>query len=236
MAQTFGNVLSKVLQHEEIESTNSNSRFREFDRLVKQYQKQAYNIAYRMTGNHADAEDLTQEAFVRAYRFFGRYRRDWPFDNWLYKIMTNLFVDNLRRKPKAKIQSLDQPLDLGNKGDDIFIEVPDVTSNPERLVMSKELDGHIQHALNSLPADFRMTVILSDIEGLSYEEVSEAMKCSLGTVRSRLHRGRKQLRSKILAFEQGLDAEISPRSRTGSVASRASQLDSKLSTARSTFD
>ena len=85
----------------------------DFDRLVRRYHKQAYNIAYRMTGNHADAEDLTQDAFVRAFRFFGNYRRDWPFDNWLYKIMSNLFVDNLRRKPKAKLQSLDQPVEVG---------------------------------------------------------------------------------------------------------------------------
>ncbi len=173
----------------------------EFDRLVQRYHKQAYNIAYRMTGNHADAEDLTQEAFVRAFRFFGNYRRDWPFDNWLYKIMSNLFVDNLRRRPKARLQSLDQPLDLGGRSDDVYLEIPDVGANPERMVMSHELDEHIQRALNSLPPDFRMTVILADIEGLSYEEISAAMRCSLGTVRSRLHRGRKLLRSKIVAFQ-----------------------------------
>ncbi len=139
----------------------------EFDRLVQRYHKQAYNIAYRMTGNHADAEDLTQEAFVRAFRFFGNYRRDWPFDNWLYKIMSNLFVDDLRRKPKARLQSLDQPLDLGGRSEDVFLEIPDVGSNPERMVMSHELDENIQRALNSLPPDFRMTVILADIEGMS---------------------------------------------------------------------
>ena len=176
------------------------SRLAEFDRLVERYHKQAYNIAYRMTGNHADAEDLTQEAFVRAFRFFGNYRRDWPFDNWLYKIMSNLFVDDLRRRPKAHIQSLDQPLDLSGSGE-VYLEIPDSGSNPERLVMSHELDERIQRALNSLPNDFRMTVILADIEGLSYEEISTAMKCSLGTVRSRLHRGRKLLRTKIAAFE-----------------------------------
>ena len=176
------------------------SRRAEFDRLVERYHKQAYNIAYRMTGNHADAEDLTQEAFVRAFRFFGNYRRDWPFDNWLYKIMSNLFVDDLRRRPKAHIQSLDQPLDLSGSGE-VYLEIPDSGSNPERLVMSHELDERIQRALNSLPNDFRMTVILADIEGLSYEEISTTMKCSLGTVRSRLHRGRKLLRTKIAAFE-----------------------------------
>jgi len=173
----------------------------EFDRLVERYHKQAYNIAYRMTGNHADAEDLTQEAFVRAFRFFGNYRRDWPFDNWLYKIMSNLFVDDLRRRPKAHLQSLDQPLDLSGSGD-VYLEIPDAGANPERMVMSHELDEHIQRALNGLPNDFRMTVVLADIEGLSYEEISVAMKCSLGTVRSRLHRGRKLLRAKIATFER----------------------------------
>jgi len=202
MAETFNNVITKVLGKDATEAADTGSRFKEFDVLVKKYQKQAYNIAYRMTGNHADAQDLAQEAFVRAYRFFGRYRRDWPFDNWLYKIMTNLFVDNLRRKPKSRVHSLDQPLEFGDKSDDMFMEVPDVRTNPERMMMSRELDGHIQQALNALPPDFRMTVILSDIEGMSYDEVSEAMKCSLGTVRSRLHRGRKQLRDKILAYER----------------------------------
>jgi RNA polymerase sigma-70 factor (ECF subfamily) len=136
-----------------------NNKRGEFDRLVQRYHKQAFNIAYRMTGNHADAEDLTQEAFVRAYRFFGNYRRDWPFDNWLYKIMSNLFVDDLRRKPKAKMQSLDQPID-GGRNEDVYLEISDTASNPERIVMTDELDEHIQRALNALPADFRMTVIL----------------------------------------------------------------------------
>jgi len=177
------------------------SKKSEFDRLVQRYHKQAFNIAYRMTGNHADAEDLTQEAFVRAFRFFGNYRRDWPFDNWLYKIMSNLFVDDLRRKPKAKMQSLDQPID-GGRNEDVYLEISDVSTNPERIVMTDELDEHIQRALNLLPPDFRMTVVLADIEGMSYEEISVVMRCSLGTVRSRLHRGRKLLRSKIALFER----------------------------------
>ena len=178
-------------------------RRQEFDHLVQRYHKQAFNIAYRMTGNHADAEDLTQEAFVRAFRFFGNYRRDWPFDNWLYKIMSNLFVDDLRRKPKAWLQSLDQPLD-GGRSEDVFLEISDTTTNPERMIMSEQLDEHIQRALSSLPRDFQMTVILADIEGMSYEEISASMRCSLGTVRSRLHRGRKLLRHKIMKSSRDL--------------------------------
>jgi RNA polymerase sigma-70 factor (ECF subfamily) len=168
---------------------------------VRRYHRQAYNIAYRLTGNHADAEDLTQEAFVRAFRFFENYRRDLPFENWLYRIISNLFVDDLRRKPKARIHSLDAPVggDASSESQ-AFFEIPDTRENPERVVLHEELDEQIQKALASLPADFRMTVILADIEGMSYEEISETMNCSLGTVRSRLHRGRKLLRSKLAGF------------------------------------
>jgi RNA polymerase sigma-70 factor, ECF subfamily len=174
---------------------------REFDGLVRRYHRQAYNIAYRLTGNHADAEDLTQEAFVRAFRFFDNYRRDLPFENWLYRIISNLFVDDLRRKPKARIHSLDAPVGGdSNSESQAFFEIPDSRENPERVVLHEELDEQIQKALASLPADFRMTVILADIEGMSYEEISETMRCSLGTVRSRLHRGRKLLRHKLAGF------------------------------------
>lgn len=175
---------------------------REFDNLVRRYHKQAYNIAYRLTGNHADAEDLTQEAFVRAFRFFGNYRRDLPFENWLYRIISNLFVDDLRRKPKARIHSLDAPVSSDATSEsNAFFEIPDNRDNPERVVLHEELDEQIQKALAQLPPDFRMTVILADIEGMSYEEISETMRCSLGTVRSRLHRGRKLLRTKLAGFQ-----------------------------------
>ena len=174
----------------------------EFDHLVERYHKQAYNIAYRLTGNHADAEDLTQEAFLRAFRFFGHYRRDLPFENWLFRIMSNLFVDELRRRPKARIQSLDTPVaggDLSGESN-AYLEIADSRDNPERVVLHEELDEQIQKALATLPPDFRMTVILADIEGMSYEEISETMGCSLGTVRSRLHRGRKMLRNRLAGF------------------------------------
>src|SRR5216684_2765377 len=86
---------------------------KEFDRLVHRCHRQAYNIAYRLTGNSSDAEDLTQESFLRAYRFFDRYNRDMPFENWLYRIMSRVFIDELRKRPKIKTQSLDQPLNSG---------------------------------------------------------------------------------------------------------------------------
>ena len=171
---------------------------RAFDELVQRHHKQAYNIAYRMTGNDADAEDLTQEAFIRAFRFFGQYRRELPFENWLYKIMSNAFVDMLRRRPKAYVRSLDQPIQT--EDGETMVEIADQSLTPEEAVLSKELDSRIQNALMMMPEEFRLAVIYADIEGLSYEEIADAMRCSIGTVRSRLHRGRKILREKLKAY------------------------------------
>lgn len=170
---------------------------REFDKLVQRHHKQAYNVAYRLTGNHNDAEDLTQEAFVRAFRFFDNYRRELPFENWLFRIMSNLFIDETRRRSKIKTQSIDAPI----AGTDLMLEIPDEREQPESQVLHEELDEEIQKALMTLPPDFKMAVILADIEGLSYEEIAQAMNCSLGTVRSRLHRGRRLLRNKLAKFQ-----------------------------------
>jgi RNA polymerase sigma-70 factor, ECF subfamily len=183
------------------EVTRSAER-REFDALVERYHKQAYNIAYRMAGNHADAEDLTQEAFIRAFRFFGQYRRELPFDSWLYKIMSNVFIDGLRRKPKARIRSIDQPV-ITEDGE-AQMEIPDPSDGPEDAVLSGEMDGRIQAALTTLPEAFRLTVIYADIEGLSYEEIAEATNTNIGTVRSRLHRGRRLLRNKLKGYAEQL--------------------------------
>ncbi|MDO8683301.1 MAG: sigma-70 family RNA polymerase sigma factor [Armatimonadota bacterium] len=172
-----------------------------FDQLVERHHKQAYNIAYRMTGNHADAEDLTQEAFIRAFRFFGQYRRELPFENWLYRIMSNVFVDMLRRRPKVHIRSFDQPIQT--EDGEAIMELPDLAPTPEESLLSSELDSRIQSALMTMPEEFRLAVVYADIEGLSYEEIADAMKCSIGTVRSRLHRGRKILRERLKSYANG---------------------------------
>ncbi len=175
---------------------------REFDQLVNRCHRQAYNVAYRMTGNSSDAEDLTQESFLRAYRFFDRYDRTLPFENWLFRIMSRVFIDELRKRPKLKTQSLDQPLCGGDGDSEFLLEIPDFASNPEQMALSNALEESLQTALNALPEEFRVAVILADMEGLSYEEIADMMNCSLGTVRSRLHRGRKMLRLKIQAARQ----------------------------------
>lgn len=174
---------------------------KEFDRLVRLHHRQAYNIAYRLAGNAADAEDLVQQAFIRAFRFFHRYNSQMPFENWMYRIIGNVFIDEMRRRPKARIHSLDAPLPGSAPGSEVRFEIPDPDADPERIVMHGELGEALSRALTSLPPDFRQAVILADIEGMSYEEIAEAMGCSLGTVRSRLHRGRKLLRSRVGGIE-----------------------------------
>jgi RNA polymerase sigma-70 factor (ECF subfamily) len=165
----------------------------EFESLIARTQRQAYNMAYRMTGNRDDAEDLTQEAYLRAYRSFDKYNRTLPFENWFFRILSNLFVDGLRRKPKQAPLSLDQP--LGEPGEsDYVLEIADSDSDPEDQILKNVMDERIQCALQRLPKEFRSAVLLCDVEGLSYEEIARTMGTSIGTVRSRIHRGRKMLK------------------------------------------
>ena len=166
----------------------------EFEQLLERTQRQAYNIAYRMTGNRDDAEDLTQEAYLRAYRSFGTYNRQLPFESWFFRILSNLFIDLMRRKPKQKPLSLDQPVGDDEGDDNLLLQIADDNANPERNLMDTVMDERLQGALGTLPEAFRTAVMLCDVEGKSYEEIAQAMGSSIGTVRSRIHRGRTMLR------------------------------------------
>jgi RNA polymerase sigma-70 factor (ECF subfamily) len=160
-----------------------------FEELVEKHYRQAYNMAYRISGSATDAEDLTQDALIRAYQSFDRYQPELPFANWLYRIIANLHVDELRRRGRARVESIDACAALA--------DIPDHSADPADRLLSRELEGHLQQALDSLSPDFRTAVVLCDIEGLSYEEIAEIMRCSIGTVRSRVHRGRKQMRKHL---------------------------------------
>src|SRR5437667_10134687 len=116
-----------IIERSGAAATSHNS---EFEALVARTQRQAYNMAYRMTGNRDDAEDLTQEAYLRAYRSFDKYNRTLPFENWFFRILSNLFVDGLRRKPKQAPLSLDQPINEGGETE-FSLEIPDPESDPE---------------------------------------------------------------------------------------------------------
>ena len=165
-----------------------------FEQLLDQSYRPAYNLALRLTGNHAEAEDLLQETYIRAYRFFHRYDQALPFSNWLYRIMSNAHIDGMRRKGRIKTMSLEQPTANGTA----TIDLADTDATPDKEMMQDMMGEHVQQALMTMTPDFRTAVLLADVEGLAYEEIAEAMHTSVGTVRSRIHRGRKQLRTTLL--------------------------------------
>lgn len=176
-----------------------------FDRLFRDTQRQAYGLAYRMTGNASEAEDLLQESFLRAYRFFDRYDRDYPFTSWLYRIMTNAYIDSLRKKNRLKILSFSHTGPEAPAGFDFA----DPESSPESALLKDALEDRLTTALASLPVEFRVAVLLADVEGLSYEEIAEIMQTSIGTVRSRIHRGRNRLRTYLVKENPELSEEWS---------------------------
>jgi len=144
-----------------------------------------YNLALRMLGNVQAAEDATQEALLSAWRGIGKFKGG-NFRTWLYRITANVCRDELRRLKRRPTISLE----------DLPLEPPDLpsTESPEDYTMRQELSQQIQSGLDQLPPELRIAVILRNIQGLSYEEIAQALNCPLGTVRSRISRGRTQLR------------------------------------------
>jgi len=166
----------------------------EFDGLYVKIFREAYNFAYRLCGNREDADDLVQDAFVRAFKSFERYKRALPFKNWLFRIMSNRFVDTLRSKPPP-IVSLDAPRLIGQGDEELPLDVVDPNGDASTSLMADALNEELERALAALNPEFRVAVILCDIEGLSYAEIAEVTRVSIGTVRSRIHRGRMMLRA-----------------------------------------
>jgi len=169
-----------------------------YDGIVQRYTRHVYNIAYRMTGNEADARDLSQEAFLRVYRALRRVQPGAPLESWLYRIVSNLYIDLLRRRPRVRVESLDAPIDTPRG--EMVREFPDAAANPEAVFEREHIDGAIQEALGTLSAELRMVVILSDIEGFAYEEIAAMLRVPLGTVKSRLHRARQVLQQRLRPY------------------------------------
>jgi RNA polymerase sigma-70 factor (ECF subfamily) len=158
-----------------------------WDDVVREHSARVYRLAYRLTGNSHDAEDLTQEVFVRVFRSLSSYTPG-TFEGWLHRITTNLFLDMARRKQRIRFEGL---------GDDTAARLGDSGPSPADAFDDRHLDSDIQAALKALAPEYRAAVILCDIEGLSYEEIAAALGIKLGTVRSRIHRGRAQLRAAL---------------------------------------
>jgi RNA polymerase sigma factor (sigma-70 family) len=158
-----------------------------WEEIVSQHSARVYRLAYRLTGNQHDAEDLTQEVFVRVFRSLSSYTPG-TFEGWLHRITTNLFLDQARRKSKIRFDAL---------ADDADAKMPGRAPSPDVQMNDRLLDDDVEAALADLPPDFRAAVVLCDIEGLSYEEIADVLDLKLGTVRSRIHRGRSMLRKSL---------------------------------------
>lgn len=158
-----------------------------WDEVVERHSARVYRLAYRLTGNRHDAEDLTQEVFVRVFRSLPSYTPG-TFEGWLHRITTNLFLDGARRKAKIRFDAL---------ADDADSRIPSRAITPDAAVLEGIFDDDVEAALAALPPDFRAAVVLCDIEWLSYEEIADVLDVKLGTVRSRIHRGRSMLRKAL---------------------------------------
>jgi RNA polymerase sigma-70 factor (ECF subfamily) len=157
-----------------------------WEEVVRDHGTRVYRLAYRLTGNAHDAEDLTQDVFVRVFRSLADYTPG-TFEGWLHRITTNLFLDRMRRQQKIRFDALpDDPERLAGR-----------EASPEAVYAESHLDADIEGALAALPPDFRAAVVLCDIEQLSYEEIAQTLGVKLGTVRSRISRGRAMLRQTL---------------------------------------
>jgi len=155
--------------------------------IVHTHSARVYRLAYRLTGNPHDAEDLTQEVFVRVFRSLSSYTPG-TFEGWLHRITTNLFLDSARRKQRIRFEGL---------ADDMAHRLAGSEPTPAQAFDDSHLDDDVQAALKALPPEYRAAVVLCDIEGFSYEEIAATLGVKLGTVRSRIHRGRAQLRTAL---------------------------------------
>jgi len=158
-----------------------------WDDIVAEHSARVYRLAYRLTGNRQDAEDLTQDVFIRVFRSLDKYEPG-NFNGWIHRITTNLFLDRVRRTTRLRMDAFTDGAEDRLLGDEVL---------PESAVHDAGFDPDIEAALASLPEEFRVAVVLCDVEGLSYEEIASVLGIKLGTVRSRIHRGRTQLRDAL---------------------------------------
>jgi RNA polymerase sigma-70 factor (ECF subfamily) len=182
--------------------------------VVREHGDRVYRLAYRLAGNSHDAEDITQETFIRVFRSLAGYRPG-SFEGWLHRITTNVFLDMVRRRQRIRMEALPEESD----------RIAGSEPSPEQVFQDSNLDPDLQAALDELLPEFRAAVVLCDVEGLSYEEIGATLGVKIGTVRSRIHRGRQALRAGLerRRAERALADGAGPAApaRTGSATARA---------------
>src|SRR3954467_7000291 len=171
----------------------------DFEKAAMPYVDSLYNTAYRMTRNAQDAEDLVQETYLKAYKYYDKFEEGTNLKAWLFKILKNTFINSYRKKqqapPKADFADIEESFETIVRDDS-----GQQARTPEEELLEKVLDEDVQHAIEELPHDYRMVVLLADLEGFSYKEIADILEIPVGTVMSRLYRGRRLLEAAMLEF------------------------------------
>jgi len=166
-----------------------------FDKLVRRYERTVYNVAYRLSGSHDDASDLAQEAFVRAWNNLKSFRGEAQFSTWIHRIVTNVFLDDRKKKRARPTTSLDESVDLDENS--VARQYEDHAPGPEALAEGDERRRILEKAILTLPETQRIMIVMYHTQGLAYEEIAELTELPIGTVKSRLNRARLALRDRL---------------------------------------
>ncbi len=190
---------------------------REFEQLALVHVDPLFSAALRLTRNERDAEDLVQDTFLRAYRFFDKFERGTNIKAWLFKILTNTFINRYRRRVKERSVVEGSEREVVH---DRFMsrDATDYAANPEQYLFDRLLSDEVLRSIDNLPVDFRLVVILADLQEFSYKEIAEVLDCPVGTVMSRLYRGRKLLQKSLSTYAHELGIGQAPQERAGQPA------------------
>lgn len=176
-----------------------------FETLIEAYQKKIFNLAFRMIGNYDDAGDLAQEALIRVYKSIAGFKEQSSFSTWVYRITTNVCLDEIRKRKNKKVLSLDEEIQVEDGEMQRQIESDDPL--PDEVFEREELRQIINKAIETLPEEQRTVIMLRDLQGLSYDEIADILDCPGGTVKSRINRARQALKNVLLAKRELLDEE-----------------------------
>lgn len=169
-----------------------------FEALIKGSEKKVFNIALRMTGSHDDAMDLSQEVYIKVFKALSTFKEEASFFTWVYRIAYNTCVDEIRKKDKVKIISYDNEIET--EDGELRVQIEDKALLPLEQVEKKEEKERLKKAITKMSLNHREVLIMRDLQGMSYDEIAEIIKCPPGTVKSRINRARQELKSIYLSL------------------------------------
>lgn len=170
-----------------------------FERLISQYEKKVYNVAYRLTGNHEDAGDVAQEAFLRVYNSLPEFRGDSSFATWLFRIVNNACLDELRKRKRQRVTSLDESVEVDDG--EVVRQFADPSDGPEQALDRVELQRSVQESIMALDEEYRVVMVMRHMQGYSYNEIADTLGINIGTVKSRLNRAKHALKEMLVKLE-----------------------------------